>query len=117
MRKLWVLLACAASALAADKPLTFTHDVAPILYQHCVKCHRPGEVAPMSLLDYKSARPWARSMREAVPPRRMPPWMADPHFGTFSNDPSLKPEEIAVITKWVDAGAPEGNAADLPQPP
>ena len=101
----------------AANTVTFSRDVAPIFFEHCVRCHRPGEVAPMSLLDYKSARPWARSIGEAVAVRRMPPWMADPHFGTFSNDPRLRDSEMATILAWVAGGAPEGDPRELPKPP
>src|SRR5438552_19171216 len=92
-----------AAPLAAAP--TFTKDVAPILFQHCAGCHRPNDIAPMSLLDYKSARPWAKSIREAVLTRKMPPWFADPHFGTFSNDSRLSTREIDTIKAWVDYGA------------
>src|ERR1043166_6898124 len=68
--------------LAAAAP-TFSKDVAPIFYRHCVQCHRPNDIAPMSLLDYKTARPWAKSIREAVLSRKMPPWFADPRWGHF----------------------------------
>ncbi|MEZ5284061.1 MAG: hypothetical protein R2712_04475 [Vicinamibacterales bacterium] len=88
---------------------TFNHDVAPILFEHCTGCHRPGEVAPMSFLTYESARPWARSMQRQVTSRQMPPWGADPKIGHFSNDPSLSAEEIATISRWVTAGAPRGD--------
>jgi len=96
---------------------TFTKDVAPILYKHCAGCHRPSDIAPMSLLDYKSARPWARSIREAVVSRKMPPWFADPRHGEFANDARLALQEIQTIREWVDGGAPEGNPRDLPPPP
>src|SRR5262245_57344628 len=85
--------------------LTFTRDVAPILYKNCTGCHRPGEIAPMSLLDYASARPWAKSIRQAVLSRRMPPWFADPRYGVFANDPRLSDQEISTITAWVDGGS------------
>jgi hypothetical protein len=68
---------------------TFAKDVAPVLYKNCVGCHRPGEMGPMSLVTYQDARPWARSIRDRVVARSMPPWFADPHYGTFSNDPTL----------------------------
>jgi Copper type II ascorbate-dependent monooxygenase, C-terminal domain len=97
--------------------VTFTKDVAPILFKSCVECHRPGEVAPMSLLSYKDARPWARSIREKVVSREMPPWHADPHVGQFSNDPRLTQKEIDTITAWVDGGAKEGDPRDLPPAP
>jgi hypothetical protein len=102
---------------AAFPAPTFTREVAPIFHKHCVNCHRPGEVAPMSLLDYKSARPWAKAVREAVGTRRMPPWFADPKHGEFSNDPRLSESEIATVKAWVDAGAPEGDPKQMPQPP
>jgi hypothetical protein len=78
-----------APALAAAPAPTFTKDVAPIFYQHCAACHHPDDIAPFSLLDYRSARPWAKSIREAVLTRNMPPWFADPHFGKFANDARL----------------------------
>jgi hypothetical protein len=99
------------------KSVTFSKDVAPIFYKNCVDCHRPGELAPMSLLSYKDARPWARSIREKVVAREMPPWSADPHFGTFSNDRRLSQKEVDTISAWVDQGAKEGNASDLPPQP
>ena len=88
---------------------TFTKDVAPIFFARCAGCHRPNDIAPMSLLDYQSARPWAKSIREAVLIRKMPPWFADPHFGSFANDARLSDKEIETIKSWVDAGAPEGD--------
>ena len=98
-------------------PVTFTKDVAPILFNKCASCHRPGEVAPMSLLTYKEARPWARSIKEKVVSRVMPPWHADPHVGDFKNDRRLTDKEVATISAWVDSGAPEGNPKDLPPAP
>src|SRR5256885_205926 len=74
--------------------VTFTKDVAPIFFNNCVQCHRPGEIAPMSLLTYKEARPWARSIKEKVATRVMPPWHADPHFGQFENDRRLSDKDI-----------------------
>ncbi|HYM22342.1 MAG TPA: hypothetical protein VEU08_04015 [Vicinamibacterales bacterium] len=109
-------MAVSAAAPAAVAP-TFTKDVAPILYNSCVTCHRPGEVAPMSLMSYEDVRPWAKSIRKKVASREMPPWGADPHFGKFKDDRSLTEAQIETITNWVDAGAPRGNAADLPPAP
>jgi mono/diheme cytochrome c family protein len=105
----------APSAFAA--PPTFTRDIAPILYNSCVSCHRPGEVAPMSLLTYQDARPWAKSIRAKVMTREMPPWGADPRFGKWKDDRSLSPDQIDTIVKWVDGGAPKGSDADLPAAP
>src|SRR5262245_57966018 len=97
---------------------TFTKDVAPILQRSCQHCHRPGAIAPMSLLTYEDARPWARSIKARVTAREMPPWHIDRHVGItkFKDDPSLSDAEIATIAKWVDAGAPRGNPADMPPP-
>lgn len=97
---------------------TFTRDVAPILQRACQSCHRPGSIAPMSLLTYEEVRPWARAIKAAVTRRDMPPFDIDRRVGVrkFKNDPSLTAEEIATIGRWVDAGAPRGNPADMPPP-
>lgn len=100
-----------------DSAVTFTRDIAPILYNNCVECHRPGEAAPMSLMSYKEVRPWARSIREKVVEGAMPPWFADPQFGHFVNDRRLGPAEISKITAWVEQGAKEGDPKDLPPTP
>ena len=105
---------------ASDKTtasVTFAKDVAPILYKNCATCHRAGEIAPMSLLSYKDVRPWAKSIREVVADRKMPPWLADPHYGEFSNDRRLSQKEVDTIVAWVDSGAKEGEAKDLPAAP
>lgn len=107
----------AAAAFAANSAPTFTKDVAPILNRRCVECHRPGEVAPMSLTTYKEVRPWAKSIKERVVARSMPVWLADPHYGDFRNDRRMSDAEIATIVSWVDAGAPEGRPGDLPRLP
>jgi len=96
---------------------TFSKDVAPILYANCTSCHRPGEIAPMSLLTYKDSRPWIRSIAERVSNGTMPPWHADPAHGHFLNDRSLSGADRATIEKWAKGGAPEGNPADLPPSP
>ena len=85
----------------------------------CVRCHRPDEMAPMSLLTYSDARPWARAIKERVSKREMPPWFLDKTIGIqrYKEDPSLTDEEVATIVKWVDAGAPQGNPADAPPVP
>jgi hypothetical protein len=104
-------------ASVAPASVTFNHDVAPILFNKCTGCHHPNDVAPMSFLEYKSVRPWAKSIREAVLLKRMPPWFADPHSGPFSNDPSLTEAEKQIIVQWVDQGAKEGDPKDLPEAP
>ncbi len=106
-----------ATMTAADRPqVTFTKDVAPILEKNCQSCHRPGEAAPFSLLTYEQARPWAKAMKEAVRLKKMPPWFADPHYGTFSNDRSMPQKDVETIAAWADAGAPQGDPKDLPPP-
>ena len=102
--------------------VTFTKDVAPILQKSCQNCHRPGSIAPMVLLTYEDARPWARAMklRTGIGPKAgvMPPWYVEKNIGIqqFHNDPSLSEDEIATIAKWADSGAPRGNASDMPPP-
>jgi hypothetical protein len=100
----------------ATKDVTFSKDVAPIVYANCVYCHRPGEVAPFSLLTYPSARPWARAIKRMVAERRMPPWLADPHYSSFSNDRRLTDQQIQTIVAWVDGDAREGNPATCRRP-
>jgi hypothetical protein len=106
------MAACAVAAVgtAATPSVTFNKDVLPILQNRCQECHRPGEIGPMPLLTYQDARPWAKSIRQAVVTKKMPPWFADPHYGKFSNDRSLTQSEIDTLVAWVDAGAPEGNS-------
>src|SRR5262250_1142798 len=98
-------------------PVTFAKDVAPILQRSCQNCHRPGQMAPMSLLTYQDVRPWARSIKQRVAERTMPPWGIDPHVGLqrFKNDPTLRQDEVDAIVAWVDAGAPLGNQTDMPK--
>ncbi len=110
------LLSMASGLYAADAP-TYSSDVAAILNQSCVGCHRPGEIAPMSLLSYSEVRPWAKSIARNVEDRLMPPWHADPSHTNFANDRSLEQSEIDTIVRWVHAGAPQGDPADLPEPP
>ena len=111
------LMLASTAGTAGTSSVTFTKDVAPILYNRCIECHRPGEIAPMSLMTYQEVRPWARSIRERVVERSMPPWSADPHSGKFSNDPSLSQKEIDTIVSWVGAGAPKGDDKDMPPAP
>ena len=95
---------------------TFTRDILPIFQKSCQECHRPGTMAPMSLLTYEEARPWARSIKEKVVSRYMPPWHIDRTVGEYDPDPSLSDAQIATIARWVDSGAPKGNLADAPPP-
>jgi mono/diheme cytochrome c family protein len=93
---------------------TFTKDVLPIFQKSCQSCHRPGQMAPFSLLTYEDARPWARSIKQKVETRYMPPWHLDKTIGEYDPDPSLSDDQIATITTWVDGGAPKGDPKDAP---
>ncbi len=95
----------------------WSEHVAPLLYQKCVTCHRPGQTAPMSLMSYEEARPWAKSIRRVTHDRAMPPWFANPEHGEFAEDPTLTTEEIELLAKWVEAGAPAGDLEKAPEPP
>lgn len=108
----------AVVAAAAQDPVpTFTKDVAPILYKHCTGCHRPGEIAPMSLLSYADARPYAKAIRDEIRDGNMPPWHADAPHGTFLNERRLSQAEKDALLQWATNGAPEGNPKDLPAVP
>ncbi len=121
-KTLAVAIAClgiapAVGAADATPAPTFSKDVAPILYTHCVVCHRPGEVAPMSLITYQNVRPWARSIKNKVVGHEMPPWGASADSMKMANDRSLTAREIDTIARWADGGAPKGDDKDLPQVP
>jgi hypothetical protein len=118
-----ISLALSASPVAtqsapAGKAATFAKDVAPILQAKCQDCHRPGSMAPMSLLTYQDVRPWAKAIKDRVSTRQMPPWHIDPNVGVqkFKNDMSLSGDQIDTIVRWVDAGAPMGDLKDMPPP-
>ncbi len=113
---LGALLVLPGSALAQQaKQVTFSKDVSPILQAKCQSCHEPGSIAPMSLVTYQDARPWARSIKQRVQGRQMPPWHVDRSVGVqkFKNDMSLTDAQVDTIVAWVDQGAPEGNPADF----
>lgn len=114
------VLAIAVPAIAADspRPVTFSKDIAPIFQKKCQECHQPNSIAPMSLITFQEARPWARSIKERVASRQMPPWHIDRSVGVqkFKNDMSLSDEQVDAIVRWVDAGAPQGDPKDLPPP-
>jgi len=121
MLRLWaagLIIAAAAMAAEAAPPssITFSKDVLPILQDKCQTCHRPSQMAPMSLLTYTDARPWAKAIKVAVETRKMPPWSADPTYGRFLNDRSLNQSQIDTLVAWADSGAPEGDAKDAPPP-
>src|SRR3984957_12269523 len=107
-----------AGTSATSAPVTFAKDIAPILQERCQECHHAGSMAPMSLVTYEETRPWAKSIRQRVILRQMPPWHIDPSVGVqkFKNDMSLTAEQINTIVRWVDSGSPLGDAKDLPAP-
>src|SRR5215510_9742141 len=114
-----LLMGAAAPTDTAPPPLaktTFYKDVLPILQNNCQTCHRPGEVAPMSLLTYEDARPWAVAIKLAVLTKKMPPWYADPQYGHFSNERKLTPQQIKTLVTWADGGAQKGDPKDAPAP-
>ena len=98
--------------------MTFSKDVAPIFQAKCQECHQPGSIAPMSLITFQEARPWARSIKERVATRQMPPWHIDRSVGVqkFKNDMSLSDEQVDTIVRWVDGGALQGDPKDMPPP-
>ena len=112
-----LMVSGATVTTTSENNVTFTKDVAPIFYKNCTGCHRPGEIAPMSLLTYNEARPWAKSIREKVANRDMPPWHADPRYGEWRNDRRISQEAINTILAWVNTGAKEGDPKDLPAMP
>src|SRR3989441_4892454 len=105
----------AAAADAVEAP-TFTRDIAPIFQEKCEACHRPDSIAPMSLMTFAEARPWARSIKARVSDRQMPPWQIDRTVGIqkFKNDRSLTDDQVETIVRWIDAGAPQGDPKDMP---
>ncbi len=108
---------CVAFALACDGTPTFSEDVAPILQAKCQRCHRPGQIAPMSLVSYADARPFAPAIRFAVSSGRMPPFHAEGPIGYWKDDMRLTPYQKQILLDWADGGAPEGDPADLPPSP
>jgi hypothetical protein len=110
------LLMTSMAVSQANTSPTFTKDVLPLLQKNCQICHRPGQIAPMSLLSYKETRPWAKAIRNAVVTRKMPPWFAEPQYAHFRNDRTLAQGDIETIVKWVESGAPEGDPKDAPAP-
>src|ERR1700733_13139099 len=113
----FTLLASGAFAQTPTSPApTFTKDVAPIFQGKCEECHRKDSMAPMSLVTYEEARPWAKSIRQRVITRQMPPWHIDKTVGVqhFKNDMSLTDEQISAIVRWVDSGAPLGKEKHMP---
>ena len=115
----WIVVSVLPTGKLDAQEVTFARDVAPILYENCVTCHRPGSFAPMSLLSYETARRYAARIRDKVETRQMPPWHLDQTVGiqAYENETSLTDEEIETIVQWADSGAPMGDAADMPAAP
>jgi len=111
------LLPTVAFAEVPKNP-TFTKDIAPIFQEKCEACHRPDSIAPMSLKSFAEVRPWVRSIKSRVESRNMPPWQIDKSVGVqkFTNDRSLSDDQYATVLKWIEAGAPQGDAKDMPAP-
>lgn len=117
MKTMVLAATVSASAGAFAEPLTYTKDVAPIINENCVSCHRPGQVGPMSLMSYKEVRPWAKSIKKAVAAGDMPPWHASHSVVPIENDRALSQEDIDMIVDWVDTGVQRGKRSDMPKMP
>jgi len=97
--------------------ITYNKDVAPIMYAHCLNCHRPGESAHLDLVSFTDAKNYAKLISKVVGTRYMPPWLPEPGFGEFLDERRLSTDQIGLIQQWAAEGAVEGNAADLPPTP
>jgi tetratricopeptide (TPR) repeat protein len=107
----------AGTAAQIPAAVTFNKDVAPILWQNCASCHRPGQLGPFNLITFDDARPRAREILRAVKTRAMPPWKPEPGHGDFAGVRKLTDAQIALLERWVEEGSPQGDAQDLPPPP
>jgi mono/diheme cytochrome c family protein len=116
-RAMMLLVPLCVGAVSTGAAPTFNKDIAPMLYEHCASCHHPGEVAPFALLTYKDAKKHAADIVTATQTRYMPPWKAEPGHGEFIGDRRLSDAQLSLIKSWVEAGAPEGEAKDLPAQP
>jgi mono/diheme cytochrome c family protein len=117
MKWLAALGAFLAATASAQAPLTFAHDIAPIVYQNCAPCHRPGEAGPFPLLSYQDVKKHAPEIADVTTRRFMPPWVPESGFGDFSDERRLTDAQIRLIADWVSHGAPEGNPSETPAPP
>jgi len=97
--------------------VTFTKDIAPIIYNNCTKCHRPNEIGPFSMTNYDEIKPWAPMLKYVTSIRYMPPWKADPEYSRFQGERILSQEQIDLIAEWADNNAPYGNASEEPSLP
>src|SRR5271169_3976319 len=116
MKAVWLAVLLLPAASFAQNP-TFAHDIAPIIYEHCASCHRPGEAAPFSLLTFDDVRRRGSQIVKAVEAHYMPPWLPEAGYGEFAGANRLTEAQIRLLADWVEAGAPMGSAAQLPAPP
>jgi Flp pilus assembly protein TadD/mono/diheme cytochrome c family protein len=118
----WLILAVGlwageAAATAQDSAVTWSHQIAPLVYSNCTTCHHPGGAGPFSLLTYQDARRWGKQMAAVTSSRYMPPWLPEKGYGDFADERSLSKDEIALIAKWVQSGMAEGDASAAPHAP
>ncbi len=99
-----------------SSPVTYSNQIARVFQKHCLECHRTDEIAPFALSDYDEAAGWAETIAEVVQDQRMPPWHADPKYGHYHGERLMTDAEKQLVYDWVEAGAPEGDPADLPEP-
>ncbi len=104
-------------AKKTDAEVTYCNQIARLMNERCVNCHRPGEIAPFSLTSYDDAVSWAETIREVVNDKRMPPWLAGPDSVAFANDVHMSDSDKQLIHDWIDAGCPEGDRSRMPEPP
>ena len=102
---------------AAEAPVTFTGQIAPILYKNCVTCHHPGGAGPFSLITYQDVAARGKLIEAVTQSRYMPPWLPEPGYGDFAESRRLPDADVALIRKWVEAGMPQGDIAELPKAP
>jgi Flp pilus assembly protein TadD/mono/diheme cytochrome c family protein len=113
----WLAAGLLPPIASADSSLTFGRDIAPIVYGHCVSCHRPGEAGPFSLLSYEDVKRHASQIVTVTKSRYMPPWLPEDGYGDFADSNRLTPQQIRTVADWVSQGSPEGPASEIPKPP
>ncbi len=109
--------AVAQAPAASQDQVTWSHQIAPLVFNNCTTCHHPGGAGPFSLLTYEDARRWAAQMATVTASRYMPPWLPEHGYGDFADERRLSQEEIALIARWVQTGMQEGDVSALPQTP
>ncbi len=114
---LWLILAGEVAATAQNSTVTWSHQIAPLVYNNCTTCHHPGGAGPFSLLTYEDAKRWGKQMAVVTSSRYMPPWLPEQGYGDFADERRLTSDEIALIAKWVQAGMPQGDASAAPPAP